>query len=103
MLWATWTTTRTDLFTLTTTDVDPDAKALSLTAHACGSSMELQFLAVHEEGASQMIQRRDKVVRVVLILQSPRVLLRRVSEPDEQPDRETTPPTRIPLPRASPL
>jgi hypothetical protein len=38
--------------------------------------MELEFLAAHEEGASHMVQRQDKAIRVVLILQNPRPFLR---------------------------
>ena len=65
--------------------------------------MELRFLAVHEEGASFMVSPRDKAIRVVLILQNPRPLLGRRFEPEDPFERETAPPMRIPLSRASPL
>jgi len=65
--------------------------------------MELRFLAVHEEGASLMVSPRDKAIRVVLILQNPRALLARRSEPEDPFERETAPPMRFPTSRALPL
>jgi hypothetical protein len=65
-----------DRFTLKQTDVDAEARALCLPADGLAPSMELEFLAAHEEGASHMVQRQDKAIRVVLILQNPRPFLR---------------------------